>query len=144
MSTALIGVDPSDAGVASAMVNTTQQTGASLGVSLLNTVAATATANFLLHHGMSPITRAEALVHGYTISFTISAVLLATAAVTTLPILRAKRERRRPPWRCSVPMQPELRASGGLSYRSPGFSAFSPGRVRRPTCNAEEPCQPPG
>jgi len=90
-STALIGVDPSDAGVASAMVNTTQQTGASLGVSLLNTVAATATANFLLHHGVSPLTRAEALVHGYTISFTISAVLLATAAVTTLTILRTKR-----------------------------------------------------
>ncbi|MGO9342856.1 MAG: MFS transporter [Acidimicrobiales bacterium] len=90
-STALIGVDPSDAGVASAMVNTTQQTGASLGVSLLNTVAATATANFLLKHGISPIARAEAYVHGYTVSFTISAVLLATAAVSTLLILRATR-----------------------------------------------------
>jgi EmrB/QacA subfamily drug resistance transporter len=88
-STALIGVDPSDAGVASAMVNTTQQTGASLGVSLLNTVAATATANFLLKHGTSPVARAEAFVHGYTISFTISAVLLLTAAVSTLLILRA-------------------------------------------------------
>jgi hypothetical protein len=90
-STALIGVDPSDAGVASAMVNTTQQTGASLGVSLLNTVAATATANFLLHHGTSQVARAEAFVHGYTVSFTISAVLLVTAAVTTLLILRTKR-----------------------------------------------------
>ena len=88
-STALIGVDPDDAGVASAMVNTTQQTGASLGVSLLNTVAATATSNFLLRHGFSPIARAEALVHGYTTSFTISAALLATAAVSTLLILRA-------------------------------------------------------
>jgi hypothetical protein len=71
------------------MVNTTQQTGASLGVSLLNTVAATATANFLLKHGTSPVARAEAFVHGYTISFTISAVLLLTAAVSTLLILRA-------------------------------------------------------
>ena len=88
-STALIGVDPNDAGVASAMVNTTQQTGASLGVSLLNTVAATATANYLLHHGTGPFARAQALVHGYTVSFTISAVLLALAAVTTFSILRA-------------------------------------------------------
>ena len=88
-STALIGVDPNDAGVASEMVNTTQQTGASLGVSLLNTVAATATANYLLHHGTGQLARAQALVHGYTVSFTISAVLLALAALTTLTILRA-------------------------------------------------------
>jgi EmrB/QacA subfamily drug resistance transporter len=91
-STALIGVDPNDAGVASAMVNTTQQTGASLGVSLLNTVAATATANYLLHHGTAPLERAQALVHGYTVSFTISAVLLALAAVTTFSILRATKD----------------------------------------------------
>ena len=90
-STALIGVDPSDAGVASAMVNTNQQTGASLGVSLLNTVAASATAHFLLSHGVNPVTRAQAVVHGYTISFTISAILLATAALTTLLILRTKK-----------------------------------------------------
>jgi predicted MFS family arabinose efflux permease len=90
-STALLGVDPSDAGVASAMVNTTQQTGASLGVALLNTLAATATANYLLHHGKSPASYANALVHGYTTSFTVSAVLLALAAVSTILILRAKR-----------------------------------------------------
>jgi hypothetical protein len=89
-STALIGVDPSDAGVASAMVNTNQQTGASLGVALLNTVAATATTNYLLHHGRSTVSQANALIHGYTTSFTISAGLLAAAAVTTLLILRAK------------------------------------------------------
>ncbi len=39
-STALVGVDPSDAGVASALVNTTQQVGSSLGTALLNTLAA--------------------------------------------------------------------------------------------------------
>ncbi len=51
-STALIGVDPSDAGVASALVNTAQQTGGSLGVAFLNTVAAAATTGYLAaHHG---------------------------------------------------------------------------------------------
>jgi hypothetical protein len=71
------------------MVNTTQQTGASLGVSLLNTVAATATANYLIHHGANPLAHAQALVHGYTDSFRISAALLALAAITTVSILRA-------------------------------------------------------
>jgi EmrB/QacA subfamily drug resistance transporter len=88
-STALIGVDPSDAGVASAMVNTTQQTGASLGVALLNTLAATATTNYLLHHGKSPASYAQSLVHGYTTSFEVSTLLLALAAVTALTFLRA-------------------------------------------------------
>ena len=49
-STALIGVDHKDAGVASALVNATQQVGGALGTALLNTVAATATASYLASH----------------------------------------------------------------------------------------------
>jgi EmrB/QacA subfamily drug resistance transporter len=90
-STALIGVDPADAGVASALVNTTQQTGGSLGVSLLNTVAASATTSYLLGHRLVPGAPAAALVHGYTTAFSISAALLAVAAVTSLLFLRASR-----------------------------------------------------
>src|SRR4051794_28192658 len=45
-STALVGVRDHDAGVASALVNTTQQVGGSLGTALLNTIAATATASY--------------------------------------------------------------------------------------------------
>ena len=41
-STALIGVNPADAGVASALVNTTQQTGGTLGAALINTIATSA------------------------------------------------------------------------------------------------------
>ncbi|MGA2519918.1 MAG: MFS transporter [Acidimicrobiales bacterium] len=90
-STALIGVDPADAGVASAMVNTTQQTGGSLGVSLLNTIAASATAGYITSHGSGAAVRAAAAVHGYTTAFSVSAVLLGVAAVTTFFILRATR-----------------------------------------------------
>ena len=50
-STALIRVKDHDAGVASALVNTTQQIGGSLGTALLNTLAATATASYILAHG---------------------------------------------------------------------------------------------
>ena len=66
-STALIGVDPSDAGVASALVNTAQQTGGSLGVAFLNTVAASATTSYLAtHHGGGSVTAAarRAWLHG--------------------------------------------------------------------------------
>ena len=89
-STALIGVDPADAGVASALVNTTQQTGGSLGVSLLNTVAASATTGYLAsHHGGRSVVAAAA-VHGYTTAFSISALLLAGAAAVAIILLRGQ------------------------------------------------------
>ncbi len=50
-STALIGVEDHDAGVASALVNTTQQVGGSLGTALLNTIAASATGHYIAAHG---------------------------------------------------------------------------------------------
>ena len=88
-STALIGVLPHDAGVASALVNATQQVGGSLGTALLNTVAASATASFLVAHGASATELAAGLVHGYTTAFTVSAALLAAAFFATLLLIRA-------------------------------------------------------
>ena len=52
LNVATLGVDPADAGVASATVNAAQQVGGSLGTALLNTVATAATASFLA--GMAP------------------------------------------------------------------------------------------
>ncbi len=90
-STALIGVKPRDAGVASALVNATQQVGGSLGTALLNTVATAATVAFLAAHEGSPAAQPDALVHGYTTAFTLSAALLAIAAVTSAVLIRASR-----------------------------------------------------
>ena len=90
-STALVGVNPSDAGVASALVNTTQQVGSSLGTALLNTLAASATTAYLATHLHSPGTAQTAAVHGYTTGFTLSATLLGVAAVTTAVLVRASR-----------------------------------------------------
>jgi EmrB/QacA subfamily drug resistance transporter len=89
-STALIGVHEHDAGVASALVNTTQQVGGSLGTALLNTVAATATASYLTSHRGSAA-QAASLVHGYTEAFSLSAVLLAVGAVAALILVRGNR-----------------------------------------------------
>lgn len=47
-SVALHAIDQHDAGVASAMINTSQQVGGSLGTALMNTVAVTATSSFLV------------------------------------------------------------------------------------------------
>jgi MFS family permease len=88
-STALIGVEPKDAGVASALVNTTQQVGGSLGTALLNTVAASAAATYLANHAGGAVAAQTAAVHGYTTAFTVSAALLAGAAVVAGVLVRA-------------------------------------------------------
>ena len=90
-STALIGVAPHDAGVASALVNATQQVGGSLGTALLNTVANSAALGYLaVHHGA--IARAFAPVHGYVTGFVVSASVLALAMVLSVVLIRASRE----------------------------------------------------
>jgi len=74
-STALIGVDNRDAGVASALVNTTQQIGGSLGTAVLNTIYLNALTAFVL-------------VHGYTTAFRWSAGVLAFAAVLAFSLIQ--------------------------------------------------------
>ena len=108
-STALVGVDPSDAGVASALVNTTQQVGSSLGTALLNTIAASATVSYLVAHVAEPGARQAAAVHGYTTGFTVSAVLLGIAAASTAWLVRATRADVEPtPEPASVTELPQL------------------------------------
>ncbi len=81
--TALFGVQNHDAGVASAVLNSAQQIGGSLGTALLNTIAATATANFLLVN-QGPQFVQDGLVEGYTTAFWVGAGLLATAALVVV------------------------------------------------------------
>ena len=95
-STALIGVHPEDAGVASALVNSTQQTGGSLGAALINTIATTATASFIVAHGHTPAALEAGAIHGYTAAFTFSGIVLATAAVTSFALIRRMRNQEQP------------------------------------------------
>ena len=83
-STSLHAVSHHDTGVASAMVNTSQQIGGSLGTALLNTVAATATATYFTANAITKDDMAgtfAAMTHGYTVAFKVSAALLFTGAV---------------------------------------------------------------
>ena len=86
-STALTKVREQDSGVASAMVNTTQQVGASLGAALLNTIAATATANYLASHG--PRLAPNAVVHGFSVAFALGAIIVAVGAVASFVLVNA-------------------------------------------------------
>jgi EmrB/QacA subfamily drug resistance transporter len=81
MNTATYGAGAADAGVASAMVNTNQQIGGSIGTALLNTIAASALASYLVAHAHSPLALASAAVHSYVVAFWVSAGILAGAAV---------------------------------------------------------------
>lgn len=89
--TALIGVNERDAGVASALLNTGQQVGSSLGIALLNTIAASATASYLISHGQTASSAAAGLVHGYTVGFMVSAGFLALAFLVTVTLIRGAR-----------------------------------------------------
>ena len=89
-STALTNVDNRDSGVASALVNTTQQIGGSLGTALLNTVAATATASYIAAHGRSFVP--AGLVHGYSVAFAVGAGFLVVAALVTAVFVQGQPE----------------------------------------------------
>jgi EmrB/QacA subfamily drug resistance transporter len=65
VSTATNNAEPGDVGVTSATTNTSQQVGASIGTALLNTVAASATAAYLVTHHGGAGSVADATVHGF-------------------------------------------------------------------------------
>jgi len=88
------GVDPRQAGVAAATVNTATQIGASLGTALLNTIAASATVAYLA--GLRPSTGVinQALVHGYAVAAAWAAGVLVLGAITTAVLIDAQTGRR--------------------------------------------------
>ena len=85
--TATFGAGREDAGVASAMVNTSQQVGGSIGTALLNTIAASAVASYLLAHGHTPEAQAQAAVHSYMVSFTVVLGIFIVAAIVSAAVL---------------------------------------------------------
>ncbi len=83
-------VEGRDAGAASALVNTSQQIGGSLGTALLNTIAVTVTLR-ALHHAPAA-TRAAmttATLHGYSVAFWWAGGFFAFGALVTLFVLES-------------------------------------------------------
>jgi EmrB/QacA subfamily drug resistance transporter len=84
MTLAMSDATKDDSGVASGLVNTTQQMGGALGLAVLATMATSHT-NGLLAEGSSVV---EAMTSGYRVAFGIGAVLVAVAAVLAVTVLR--------------------------------------------------------
>jgi EmrB/QacA subfamily drug resistance transporter len=95
---ALIGAGPHDAGAASALLNATQQVGASIGTALLATLSVGAiTAYFTdqVAKGANPADPAiglKAQVEGYTTAFTWASILLLAGAVASAVLIKATKE----------------------------------------------------
>jgi hypothetical protein len=87
IASATFGVEPRDSGVASAMVNTTQQVGGSVGLALLSTIAASATSSYGEGQRPTPGLMAEAAVHGFTTAFYVGAGVLLLGAALVAAIL---------------------------------------------------------
>ena len=94
-STATLGVAPNEAGIASGMVNTSQQVGGSIGTSLLSTIYASAVAE--LPHEPSSTSRglaSAAQVHGDTTAFWWAAGIFGVGFLLALVILPGRCEAR--------------------------------------------------
>jgi EmrB/QacA subfamily drug resistance transporter len=98
IASATAGVRPSDVGAASALVNTTQQIGASMGVALLNTIAVTVTAraNAAFFHVSTQDRKlglhdaaVKATLHGYAVAFVWAAVFFGVGAILTFGLLES-------------------------------------------------------
>jgi EmrB/QacA subfamily drug resistance transporter len=85
---ATAGVIPSDAGVASAMVNIGQQVGGSIGTALLSTLAADAASNYLHNHRPSLAVAAQASLRSYTTAFDAAALIFIVGAVATFLLVK--------------------------------------------------------
>jgi hypothetical protein len=101
INTGTFGVQPSDAGVASATINTGQQIGGSIGTALLNTIATSAIASYIAgltaghpaaaaHPSPAAVAaiKAAAAVHGYTTAFWWTAAIFAGGGIVGGTILR--------------------------------------------------------
>jgi MFS family permease len=90
INTATAGVQRQDSGVASALVNTMQQVGGSIGTSALSTIALTATASYLVAHHTEPLAPAIAATHGYTVAFAVSAGIFGLGVILAIVLLPSR------------------------------------------------------
>ena len=112
---ALTGVRPADAGIASGLINTTQQIGGAVGVAAATTIATTFTSHYVDSHSRDQLRSAAlALTHGFQIAFYVLAATSAVGAVLAAVLIdlsvrsRTRIRRRRVPGRSCFAVHPAL------------------------------------
>jgi EmrB/QacA subfamily drug resistance transporter len=91
IASATYGVDPQDSGVASAMVNTMQQVGGSIGTALLSSIFASSVSGYLEGKPQTPQLVGEATVHGYTVAFWIASGIFLFGTLVVTVVMRSVR-----------------------------------------------------
>jgi hypothetical protein len=82
-------VRQADAGVASGLINTTQQIGGAIGVALATTVATTFTTRYVDAHAGATTLSGAALTHGFQVAFYVLAALAGAGAVLAAVMLES-------------------------------------------------------
>ena len=97
MNVGTFGVEPRDAGVASATVNTCQQVGGAIGTALLNTIATSVTTHYIDSHKLGVHSPAEgqqmgldAMVHGFSVGLVWAAGFLLCAAIVAAVLVNLR------------------------------------------------------
>jgi hypothetical protein len=92
-SLALTGVQDDDAGEASAVLNSTQQIGATLGTSLLNTFYASAVSSYVAARHLPPSAfNPLAAIHGYHVAFWLGVGFVAAAFGAVLVLVNVGKD----------------------------------------------------
>jgi EmrB/QacA subfamily drug resistance transporter len=86
---ALTGVREADAGIASGLINTTQQVGGAIGTAVATTVATTFTAHYVTAHAGVGAFSGAALTHGFQIAFYVLAGIAAVGTVLAAVMLES-------------------------------------------------------
>ncbi|MCO5972565.1 MFS transporter [Actinoallomurus soli] len=133
MNLATLGVDLRDAGIASAMVNTSQQVGGTLGTALLNTVGTTAATGYIAAHATgrpTPALAAAGLVHGFQVALWWAMGAIGLAAVIVATLITRRGEPRAPA---------PVRAARDLPRETRGAEAEPPRELAAVGTYAEAP-----